>query len=42
MLGAQYFLGSNKGMSIIARLATDQGDIFTKRTGGYLGVRAEW
>ncbi len=36
-LSAQYALGQST--SIIARLAVDQGDLFVKSTGGYLGVR---
>lgn len=42
MLGAQYFLPANRGLSIVGRIASDQGDIFTTRTGGYIGIKAEW
>lgn len=42
VLGAQYFLSRQTGLSIQAKVATDQGDIFLKRTGGYLGIRKDW
>lgn len=42
MLGAQYRLQALAGTSIIARIATDQGDVFTRRTGGYIGIRKDW
>lgn len=42
MLGAQYFLPWQKGLSIQAKVASDQGDIFLKRTGGYVGIRKDW
>lgn len=42
VLGAQYFLPRQKKLSIIAKMAADQGDVFRARTGGYLGIRKEW
>ncbi len=42
ILGAQYTVPGLKSTSIIARMATDQGDIFARRTGGYIGVRKSW
>lgn len=42
VLGARYFLPGQNGFSIQAKVATDQGDIFRKRTGGYLGIRKDW
>jgi hypothetical protein len=42
VLGAQYAIPGQKGASIIARVAIDQGDIFTRRTGGYIGIRKAW
>ncbi|MCF0073338.1 capsule assembly Wzi family protein [Dyadobacter sp. CY261] len=42
VLGAQYRVPGLKTTSILARIATDQGDIFTRRTGGYIGIRKDW
>ncbi|WP_229206101.1 capsule assembly Wzi family protein [Dyadobacter fermentans] len=42
VLGAQYLLPRGRNLSIIARVATDQGDVFTRRTGGYIGIRKDW
>lgn len=42
VLGAQYALPGFKNTGVTARIATDQGDIFTKRTGGYIGIRKTW
>ncbi|MNL63663.1 hypothetical protein D3C87_1878170 [compost metagenome] len=42
VLGAQYAVPGLKNASIIARIATDQGEIFKRRTGGYIGFRKDW
>ncbi|WP_342086963.1 capsule assembly Wzi family protein [Dyadobacter sp. OTU695] len=42
VLGAQYAVPGLKNTSIIGRVATDQGEIFRKRTGGYIGFRKDW
>ncbi len=46
VLGAQYrlpgLLPGLKNTSILARVASDRGDIFSPRTGGYIGIRKDW
>ncbi|NIJ51828.1 capsule assembly Wzi family protein [Dyadobacter arcticus] len=42
LLSAQYQFVHLKNTSIIAKLSIDRGDIFTKSTGGYLGIRKHW
>ncbi|TLV01585.1 capsule assembly Wzi family protein [Dyadobacter luticola] len=41
LLSAQYRI-ARLNTSIIAKVAIDRGDIFTKNTGGYLGIRKSW
>ncbi|MCE6992419.1 capsule assembly Wzi family protein [Dyadobacter sp. CY323] len=42
LLAAQYQLPRLKSTAVIVRFALDQGEIFTKNTGAYMGLKKTW